>query len=47
MKKIYLILLVLVVASCTKNFEEFNKDTKSPSKVAGETLRVYNSLINK
>ena len=38
MKKIYLILLVLVVAFCTKNFEEFNKDTKSPSKVAGETL---------
>lgn len=38
MKKIYLILLVLVVASCTKNFEEMNIDTKSPSEVPGATL---------
>ncbi len=38
MKKIYLILLVLVVASCTKNFEDMNTDTKNPTKVPGTAL---------
>lgn len=38
MKKILIILLVFVVASCTKNFEDMNKDTKRPSEVPGETL---------
>ncbi len=38
MKKILFILLVFVAASCTKNFEEMNKNVKSPEAVAGETL---------
>jgi len=38
MKKILLILLVFVVASCTKDFEEMNTNTKSPVAVSGETL---------
>ncbi len=37
-KKIIFILLVFVVASCTKDFEEMNTDTKSPVAVSGETL---------
>lgn len=41
MKKLkFLIYLVLIIfiASCTKNFEDFNTDTKNPSDVPGETL---------
>lgn len=38
MKKIYLLLLVFVVASCTKNFEDMNVNTKNPTKVPSETL---------
>lgn len=38
MKKIIIILLVLVVASCTKNFEDMNLNKKSPSAVEGQTL---------
>ena len=38
MKKILFILLVFVVASCTKDFEEMNTNTKSPVAVSGETL---------
>lgn len=38
MKKILLILLVFVVASCTKNFEEMNTNLKSPEAVDGSTL---------
>ena len=38
MKKIYLLLLVFVVASCTKNFEDMNKDKKNPTEVPGTTL---------
>lgn len=38
MKKIYLLLLVFVVASCTKNFEDMNVNTKQPTKVPSETL---------
>ena len=34
---IYLVLLVLI-ASCTKNFEDFNTDKKNPATVAGEAL---------
>ncbi len=40
MKRIYLILIVLVgiSVSCTKNFEDWQKDTKHPSVVPGEML---------
>jgi len=38
MKKILFILLVFIAASCSKDFEEMNKNVKSPEKVAGETL---------
>lgn len=38
MKKILFILLVFVVASCTKNFEEMNKNLKSPEAVDGRAL---------
>ncbi|MCK5846455.1 MAG: SusD/RagB family nutrient-binding outer membrane lipoprotein [Bacteroidales bacterium] len=38
MKKILFILLVFVIASCSKDFEEMNTNTKSPETVAGETL---------
>ncbi len=38
MKKILFILLVFVVASCSKDFEEMNTNTKSPVAVSGETL---------
>ncbi|HLP73796.1 MAG TPA: SusD/RagB family nutrient-binding outer membrane lipoprotein [Bacteroidales bacterium] len=40
MKNRYILFLGLaaVAASCTKDFEEFNTDTKNPSKVAGEAL---------
>ncbi len=38
MKKILFILLVFIAASCTKNFEEMNKNTKSPEEVPGQTL---------
>lgn len=40
MKRIYLILIVLVgiSVSCTKNFEDWQKDTKRPSEVPGEML---------
>lgn len=37
-KYILIIGLVLFFGSCTKNFEEFNTDTKNPSKVSGEAL---------
>jgi hypothetical protein len=38
MKKILFILLVFIAASCTKNFEEMNKNVKSPEEVPGVTL---------
>ncbi len=38
MKKILFILLVFVFASCSKDFEEMNKNIKSPEVVSGETL---------
>jgi hypothetical protein len=40
MKNKYILILALVafLASCTKDFEEFNTDTKNPSKVSGEAL---------
>jgi hypothetical protein len=40
MKRIYLILIVLVgiSVSCTKNFEDWQKDTKHPSEVPGDML---------
>lgn len=40
MKRIYLILIVLVgiSVSCTKDFEEWQKDTKHPSEVPGDML---------
>ncbi len=41
MKKINFILLIIIavfISSCTKNFDEFNKDTKSPTEVPGEAL---------
>jgi hypothetical protein len=40
MKTKYLILLIFsaVLASCTKQFEEFNTDTKNPSTATGEAL---------
>ncbi len=38
MKKILFILLVFVAASCSKDFEEMNKNIKSPEAVSGETL---------
>jgi hypothetical protein len=40
MKKIYIILIVLmgISISCTKNFEEFNTDTKKPTEVPGNFL---------
>lgn len=40
MKTKYIILYVLVaiLASCTKHFEEFNTDVKNPSKTTGEAL---------
>ena len=38
MKKILFILLVFVVASCSKDFEEMNTNTKSPVAVSGEAL---------
>jgi hypothetical protein len=40
MKRIYLILIVLVgiSVSCTKNFEDWQKDTKNASEVPGEML---------
>ncbi len=40
MKKIILLLAVIIYAftSCTDQFEEFNTDTKNPSKVTGEAL---------
>jgi len=43
MKRIYLILIVLVgiSVSCTKNFEDWQKDTKHPSEVPGDMLFTY------
>jgi len=40
MKRIYLILIVLVgiSVSCTKNFEDWQKDEKNPTEVPGEML---------
>lgn len=40
MKTKYILFLGLaaIAASCTKDFEQFNTDTKNPSKVAGEAL---------
>jgi hypothetical protein len=40
MKKIILFIGVIIFAftSCTDQFEEFNTDTKNPSKVTGEAL---------
>ncbi len=40
MKRIYLILIVLVgiSVSCTKNFEDWQKDEKHPAEVSGEML---------
>lgn len=38
MRYIYLILIVLVAVSCSKDLEDLNKDTKSPNEVPGETL---------
>jgi hypothetical protein len=37
-KYILLIGLIAFLGSCTKDFEEFNTDTKNPSKVSGEAL---------
>lgn len=38
MKKILMFLIVLTVASCSKNITDLNKDTKNASTVEGETL---------
>jgi hypothetical protein len=40
MKKIYLVLIVLIgiSVSCTKNFEDFNTDSKHPDMVPGDNL---------
>jgi hypothetical protein len=40
MKNKYILILALVafLASCTKDFEQFNTDTKNPSKVSGDAL---------
>ncbi len=40
MKNKYIIILMLLtlLASCTKNFEDFNTDTKRPADVSGESL---------
>lgn len=50
MKTKYLILIGLITlsASCTKNFEEFNTDVKSPAKVTGEALfsKAESSLVD-
>jgi len=37
-KYILLFILVTLASSCTKKFEEFNKDAKNPDKVPGESL---------
>lgn len=37
-KYILLFILVILITSCTKKFEEFNKDAKNPEKVPGEPL---------
>lgn len=50
MKTKYLILLGLFIysVSCTKNFEEFNTDTKNPATVSGEALfsKAQSSLVD-
>jgi len=41
MKKINFILLIIIavlISSCTNNFDEFNKDEKNPTEVPGEAL---------
>ncbi|MCK4750345.1 MAG: SusD/RagB family nutrient-binding outer membrane lipoprotein, partial [Bacteroidales bacterium] len=45
MKNIVYLLLILLISSCTKNFEDFNTDKKNPAAVAGEAL-YSNALKN-
>ncbi len=38
MKKIFIIAIALIIASCSSNLEDLNKNTKDPDSVSGESL---------
>jgi len=47
-KYIFLLVLITLIASCTKKFEEFNVDSKKPAQVPGESLfsKAETSLVD-